>query len=50
MAPVSGYFSLFVPLTPATANTFIVKASDTAGNTATGHLIITTSSSAAAHS
>ena len=46
MTPVSGYFSLFVPLPANTASTFIVSASDADGNVGTGQVIITSSSAA----
>lgn len=50
MAPIGSSFSLFVPLSPSTTNTFVVRASDAAGNTATGQVMIITSSSAGAFS
>lgn len=50
MVPIRGSFSLFVPLLPNMTNTFVVRASDAAGNTATGQSIIITSSSAGAFS
>ncbi len=50
MAPMRGYFSLFVPLTPNTRNIFTVTASDGNGNVGTGQAMITSSGSAGAFS
>jgi hypothetical protein len=48
--PVDGYFSVFVPLAPSSANTFLIEATDTGRNTGTWQVVITTSSAASGFS